>query len=79
MIVVITKTDEAHYCSQAEAARLIGVGRSTIHRWMKKSSLTPVQYYNSFTVYLRSVKHKQNKGRPKLPPRVIMRQNRRRP
>jgi transposase-like protein len=79
MVVINTKTNEAHFCSQSEAARLIGVNRSTIHRWRKQASTKPIQQYNSFTVYFKTVKHKQQKGKPKPPPRTIQRQGWRRP
>lgn len=60
MVVIDTKDQVAHECvSKSEAARIVGVDRSTIHRW-EKAGL--VQVYNFYTIYFNTFRHKQAKG-----------------
>jgi len=60
MILINTKTNDSYICSQADAARMIGVCPITVSRW--RSSGRKVEHYNGWDVYLKPKKILQRKG-----------------
>lgn len=60
MVIIDTRQEIAYpLISKLDAARLIGVDPSTIHRWAAAGRL---QVYNHYHIYFNCVHLKQNKG-----------------
>lgn len=53
MVIINTKTNQVYInVSKTQAARLIGVDRSTVYRWSdRKIGASNIEVYNNFTIY----------------------------
>lgn len=64
MVIVDTKHDKAYEnVSKVKGAEIIGVDRSTIHRWSLKKETK--QVYNHFTIYF-NCQRLSRRSKPKM-------------